>query len=155
MRTKLLGLLGLLLLASALVAAPNTSILFDAFNPTAGTFVYCDIAAPQGLPCTTGAAAGDGWLRVVGLGNMVVVIRPDTVSLTAGSIQFTIEGRFQDRAGNWATMVLIAPIDFAAAQAGHPVALFENVEEIRVGVRINGTDDAVDDSVTVHFNGGQ
>lgn len=149
-------LAAILVFGGVSLAAPNTSIIFDAFNPTAETFVYCDTGDPQGLICTTGAAAGDGWLRVPGLDGKIVVIRPDTVSLTSGTIQFTVEGRFQDKDGNWATMDLIALIDFAAAQAGHPVAVVERaVEEIRVGVRINGTDDGVDDSITVHFNGGQ
>ena len=149
-------LAAILVFGSVSFAGPNTSILFDAFNPSAGTFVYCDTADPQGLICTTGAAAGDGWLRVAGLDGKVIVIRPDTISLVSGTIQFTVEGRVQDAAGNWATMDIIAPIDFDAAQAGHPVAIVERaVEEIRVGVRINGTDDGVDDSITVHFSGGQ
>lgn len=146
----------ILLVAVMATAGPNTRTVFDAFNPTAGTFVYCDTADPQGLTCTTGAAADDGWFNVRGLDNKSVMINPDTVSLTAGSIQFTIESRTRRNASEgWSTMTLIAPIDFAAAQSpGHPVAIFENPDQLRVGVRINGTDDAVDDSITVRFDGG-
>lgn len=138
------------------VAGPNTYVMFTAYNPAAGTFVYCDSASPpSGVTCVSGAGADDGWRGVRGLGNKSVIIRPDTVSLTSGTIQFTVEGRIADRAGNFASMDLVAPIDFAAAAAGLSVLIVENVEQIRVGVRINGTDDGVPDSITVHFDGGQ
>lgn len=155
-KLALVGALWLVLAASS-GAGPNTSIIFDAFDVDAVTFVYCDTSAPQGLTCATGAADDDGWLRVRGLGAKLVVIRPDAIALGAGTVQFTIEGRTQDSTGAYATMDLIAPIDFAAAQAGKPVAIVELVDEIRVGVRINGADDgdAVDDSITVHVDGGQ
>lgn len=154
---KLRFLLATFLMASPFLrAGPNTYLLFDAFNPSAGTFVYCDSGSPPtGVTCSTGAAAGDGWIGVRGLDKKLVIIRPDTVSLTSGSIQATIEGRIEDSDGNWSTMTLIAPIDYAAAQSGQPVSVVENVEQIRVGLRINGTDDGVDDSVTVHFDSGQ
>ncbi len=138
------------------LASSRTKIMFDAFDVAAGTFVYCDVASPPtGVTCTTGAAADDGWLQVRGMDAKRIIIRPDIVSLAAGTIEVTIEARTTDSDGNFATETSIAPINYAAAQAGQGVRIVENVEQIRVGLRINGADDGVPDSVTVHYDGGQ
>ncbi len=147
----------LVALVGALPAGRSTVRLFDAFDVAAGTFVYCDSTSPPtGVTCATGAATDDGWVTGIrGMDAKVVIVRPDTVDLTSGSIQVTIEGRVSDASGSYATMDLVAPVDFAAAQAGVIIQIIENVEQLRVGLRINGVDNANADSVTVHFDGGQ
>lgn len=132
--------------------------VFSAFDVDSTSFVYCVPAAPvQFVACNTAGAgtdAGDGWIGVRGMSEKAVIIRVDAIALTAGSIDFTIEGRWLDSAGTRATATLIVPISKTAVAAGQPVRIPENVEEIRVGVRINGTDDGdgVPDSVTVHVD---
>ena len=84
-----------------------------------------------------------------------VTIRVDDLALTAGSIRFVVEGRSTDDEGNKVTAQLIAFIDKAAVAPGQPVRILEDYEEIRVGVRINGTDDGdvSPEDVTIHIFG--
>lgn len=154
-------LLVALLTAVGLSAQPGVRPVkvFSAFDVDAVTFVYCVPTAPVAfVACNTagaGADAGDGWVGVRGMSEKEVIIRVDAIMLAAGSLDFTIEGRWLDSAGTRATATLIAPISKTAVAAGQPVRIPENVEEIRVGVRINGADDggdAVVESITVHVD---
>jgi hypothetical protein len=130
--------------------------VFNAFDVDATTFVYCVPATPVAfVACDTlgaGAGADDGWVNVRGMSIREAVLRIDAMALTAGTIEFTVEGRWTDAAGTKATATLISPIDKAAAGPGQVVVIAENVEEMRIGVRIDGTDDAdaVPESVTIH-----
>ncbi|MGH9365257.1 MAG: hypothetical protein ACRD1B_08350, partial [Thermoanaerobaculia bacterium] len=125
-------------------------------------YVYCVPAVPVPfVACDTGGTgvgADDGWIGVRGMSEKAVIIRVDAIELGApgvDSIDFTIEGRWLDSSGTLATATLIAPISKIAVAEGQPVRIPENIEEIRVGVRINGTDDggdAVVESITVHVD---
>lgn len=161
---KKLSLLSFILIASALAAQPGVRPVkvFSAFDVDATTFVYCVPAVPVAfVACNTlgaGADAGDGWVGVRGVSEKEVIIRVDAISLAVpgvDSLDFTIEGRWLDSSGTRATATLIVPISKTAVAAGQPVRIPENIEEIRVGVRINGADDggdAVVESVTVHVD---
>ncbi len=145
--------------SSAAFAQPGSRPVrvFSSFDPDAGTFVYCDTTNPNPpfLKCDTsggGAGANDGWIGVRGMSEKVVTIRVDAIALTAGTIEFVVEGRSTDDEGNNVTARLIAPIGKTAVSPGQPVRIVEDYDEIRIGVRINGTDDgdAVPDDITVH-----
>ncbi|MGH7166371.1 MAG: hypothetical protein ACREIS_12700, partial [Nitrospiraceae bacterium] len=146
---KKLALLALLLaIAAGLAAQPGVRPVkvFGAYDIDSLVYVYCVPAVPVPfVACDTGGTgvgADDGWIGVRGMSEKEVIIRVDAIVLTAGSIDFTIEGRWLDSSGTRATATLIAPISKTAVAAGQPVRIPENIEEIRVGVRINGTDDA-------------
>lgn len=154
----------LILATPALMAQPGVRPVkvFDAFDVDDVTFVYCVPSAPVPfVACDTlGAGDGDddGWIGVRGMSEKEIIVRVDAIELDdpgVESLQFTIEGRWVDSSGTRATATLIAPIDKLVVAAGQTVRIPENVEEIRVGVRINGLDDggdAVVESVTVHVD---
>src|SRR3990172_9762472 len=77
------ALIGVLALSGRPVATQSTStnsiVLFaDAYDLDSTTTIYCDTGAtyPTGTvaACSTGSAAGDGWITVSGYGNGAGVV---------------------------------------------------------------------------------
>lgn len=143
------------LLAIALFALPawtgpkTVSILSD-FDVDSGMFVYCDVSTPvPRITCETGMGDDDGYIRVVGDGDKEVIILVTQLALASGNIEFQVEGRTQLKDGSFVKFNIVPGIDKdVASDLGQFIRIPEVMDEIRVGVRIEGTDDVPDTGAT-------
>src|SRR3990172_5213201 len=96
------ALIGVFALSSRPVATQSTStnsiVLFaDAYDLDSTTTIYCDTGAtyPTGTvaACSTGSAAGDGWITVSGYGNVAVIVDVDAVD---NNITVVVEARYRN-----------------------------------------------------------
>ena len=142
----------------------KATIVFEDFDvDTVGSFTFCDTSDPPGLGavCTTGTDANDGWMRVPP-GVKEVNINVDNCRvLTSGvaSCRVTVEGRYEIEGSTgvaklFKTSTLIGPLDFFdVANDGVTVRIVEGVDELRVGLSIEGGTDedgaSADDLITV------
>lgn len=121
-------------------------VLFDAFDVDGAGFVY-------NSDCGTNCNA-DGYYEIKGMSSKSVTYRIDAVDLSTGFIEIAIEGRTEigNNTGVFNTFTLL--IDQRdAVIPGEFQPIPEEFEEIRVGLRLTGTDsDPTDESVTVVFD---
>lgn len=140
----------ILLFAWLADSSPATIELFSAFDVDSGSFVY-------NVDC--GAACNaDGYLVVTGRDAKSITVRVDAIALTAGSIEFQIEGRTQIGVSSppvFHTFTIFTDNRDVVADGTLVPIVEDRVDEIRVGLRVNGTDDgdAADESVSVIFDG--
>lgn len=161
---KRLTLLGLTLLlgvwASPLLGQTRVASIFHDYDLDAAAYVYCEVgAAPEYMnQCTTGQAANDGWLNVASHQEKVVAIVLDQID-TATGIDTTIEVRLKtegDLRTSAITLVNLL-VKTTADTDNQLIRLPDEVEEFRVGIRLNTADDpgpdAIIEDIDVVYNG--
>lgn len=130
-------------------ASIRSEAFFSAFDINSTSFNYCDSgAAEPGQVCTTGTAAGDGWLAVPNESTKSVQVEID--ALTGTSIEFVIEARLQDATGN--AQIWPATGDRSETTTGtFIVQVPDAVYQMRVGVKMT-VDTAGAEDITATLN---
>ena len=158
------ALIGVFALSSRPVATQSTStnsiVLFaDAYDLDSTTTIYCDTGAtyPTGTvaACTTGSAAGDGWITVSGYGNVAVIVDVDAVD---NNITVVVEARYRNASPVTTDTITIADaFDVISAAGVQTFVLNIPADQIRVGVSVaaggEGTDEDLEVIVYRSFNG--
>jgi len=158
------ALIGVFALSSRPVATQSTStnsiVLFaDAYDLDSTTTIYCDTGAtyPTGTvaACTTGSAAGDGWITVSGYGNVAVIVDVDAVD---NNITVVVEARYRNASPVTTDTITIADaFDVISAAGTQTFVLNVPADQIRVGVSVaaggEGTDEDLEVIVYRSFNG--
>src|SRR3990167_2903333 len=158
------ALIGVFALSSRPVATQSTStnsiVLFaDAYDLDSTTAIYCDTGAtyPTGTvaACTTGSAAGDGWITVSGYGNVAVIVDVDAVD---NNITVVVEARYRNASPVTTDTITIADaFDVISAAGTQTFVLNIPADQIRVGVSVaaggEGTDEDLEVIVYRSFNG--
>jgi len=158
------ALIGVLALSSRPVATQSTStnsiVLFaDAYDLDSTTTIYCDTGAtyPTGTvaACSTGSAAGDGWITVSGYGNVAVIVDVDAVD---NNITVVVEARYRNASPVTTDTITIADAFTVISAAGtQTFVLNVPADQIRVGVSVaaggEGTDEDLEVIVYRSFNG--
>lgn len=158
-----LTLLGLTLLILGVWASPClaqgriSNILNDYDLDDEVGFIYCDPANVGALigACTTGLAAGDGWIDTRGHSCKTVGIAIDAL-VVVGGVDITFEVRYQKEDGTFtAPITLMNLINKATAVTDNQsVRIPDEVMQFRVGIVIGTNDDAdvVDDDIDIIYN---
>lgn len=149
--------LALFLCLASIASAQKRSDIFENYDLDSTTEIFCDTvtyatAPPEGMDaCTTGSAAGDGWIDARTEDFKSVAIHIDVMALTAGTIDVAIYGRV--KVGT--TAMQLGTTQQYAAAATQIVVVPEAIRQIRIGIVINGTDDgdAADEDVSIYYYG--
>src|SRR3989304_388805 len=158
------ALIGVFALSSRPVATQSTStnsiVLFaDAYDLDSTTTIYCDTGAtyPTGTvaACSTGSAAGDGWITVSGYGNVAVIVDVDAVD---NNITVVVEARYRNASPVTTDTITIADaFDIISAAGVQTFVLNIPADQIRVGVSVaagvEGTNEDLEVIVYRSFNG--
>src|SRR3990172_1505074 len=158
------ALIGVFALSSRPVATQSTStnsiVLFaDAYDLDSTTTIYCDTGAtyPTGTvaACSTGSAAGDGWITVSGYGNVAVIVDVDAVD---NNITVVVEARYRNASPVTTDTITIADaFDVISAAGTQTFVLNVPADQIRVGVSVAAGGEGVNEDLEVivyrSFNG--
>ena len=158
------ALIGVFALSSRPVATQSTStnsiVLFaDAYDLDSTTTIYCDTGAtyPTGTvaACSTGSAAGDGWITVSGYGNVAVIVDVDAVD---NNITVVVEARYRNASPvTTDTITIDDAFDIISAAGVQTFVLNIPADQIRVGVSVaagvEGTNEDLEVIVYRSFNG--
>lgn len=131
-------------------------VLFDNYDLNSTSFVYCDSGGPPtGVACSTGSAAGDGWITVQSEADKAVMVEIIALTVTGG-IDFVIEGRLRN-SGALGTGFQVWPSpdgtyrnETAAGSFG--VQVPDSLYQLRVGMKIGTSDTAGTEDIEVVFN---
>jgi len=143
MRYKLLLIVGLLALVPPAVFGQQTITIFNNYDLDVTAYTYCDSAnIPSGIPVcvTTAQAATDGWFTVNNEEQRTIQVSIDQIVVTGG-IDVTIEGKVTGATSIvtiWTDNVTTADTD------NDIIAVPENVDQLRVGMKIGSADDGDD-----------
>jgi hypothetical protein len=123
-------------------------MVFTNYNATA-SYTYCDSGSPPpGIVCTTGSAAGDGWITANGNPRKSFQVEIDTISGT--SLDFKIEARLQGNEGQ-AAQIWPGSGDHSETTTGSFIVQVPDiVYQVRIGVKITG--DSGTQNVDVVYN---
>jgi hypothetical protein len=151
---RFLAAIAFLLWAPLAFSLPPVNI-FTNFDIASTSFVYCDTGdiPAQMSACSTGTAANDGWLPIGGNKDPMIAILTSAISVT-GTLEATIEVRYFNDNSTKTTAITIfdfASIDAADGTDDQAIKIIEGAVEMRVGIRINGTDTGTQ-AVTVVYN---
>src|SRR3972149_3572289 len=102
-------------------------VLFaDGYDLDSTSTIYCDTGAtyPSGTvaACSTGSAAGDGWITVAGYGNVVVVVDVDAVD---NNITTVVEARYRNASPVTTDTITISDAFDIISAAGGPAFVFD------------------------------
>lgn len=110
----------------------------DDVNNTA--FNYCDTGGTNQVICSTGTAAGDGWILVAGESKKSVQIDVDTLGAT--SAEFIIQARNSGGSGS-AAQIWPATGDHSVTGSEDPISIIQeipdSVYQIRIGYKVTGS----------------
>lgn len=149
--------------AVALFGQLQSAEVFNAFDLDDTTYIFCDTTDIPGImsACSTGAAAGDGWITVSRFEKHTVGFIMDQVNVTGG-IDVQIQGRMLLEDGTYAAAVSTlfqftnkTAVDGTDDQL---VTVVDGIAQIRVGIKIGTADDGDDtganaEQITVLWNG--
>ena len=157
MRYKLLLIVGLLALVPQVALGQQAFAIFNNYDLDATAYTYCNSASiPSQIPVcvTTAQAATDGWFVVSNEEQRTIQVSIDQIVVTGG-IDVTIEGRVTGASSIvtiWTDNVTTADTD------NDIIAVPENVQELRVGIKIGTSDDGGDlttnlEIIDIHYAG--
>lgn len=126
----------------------RSQFFWSTFDIASTTFVYCDTGgAEPGQVCTTGSAAGDGWIQVTNEELKAVEVEITTINAT--SIEFIIQARLSG--ATTAAQIWPATGNRSETTTGaFIVQVPDAVYEMRVGVKVTGDVGAQSVSATLN-----
>ena len=148
----------LLVLTGPAFPQSQTADIFLNFDLDSTSFLYCDTGDIPAImvACSTGTAAGDGWIPVGGFEFSSVNLILAALTVTGG-IDTRIEGRVLLEDGTFSTNIIL--FDFvnktlADGTEDQSVSVGDDhVVQIRVGIKIGTSDDPGAEDISVIWNG--
>lgn len=154
---RLVLALTLLLCLATVASAQKRSDIFVNYDLDSTTEIFCNATTfstdpPEGMAaCSTGSAAEDGWIDARQEDFRGIAIHIDAMVLTAGTIDVKIYGRVKS---GTTPIQLGTTIAYSVATTQY-VVVPEALAQVRIGIRINGTDDgdALSEDVSLFYYG--
>lgn len=149
--------LALVLCLVTVASAQKRADILENYDLDSTTEIYCDPVSyatdpPEGMDqCSTGSAAEDGWIDSRTEDFKGLAIHIDAMALSAGTIDVAIYARV--KVGT--TPMQLGTTQQYASAATQYVVIPEATRQIRIGIRINGTDDgdAADEDISLYYYG--